>query len=118
MKHASNADIIGIVNSTICMAHCLAMPILIGLGAAFLHHPAVSLAFIAIAGKAVHATVRRGAGAGLSRFLWTSWAIFAGTLLLEEVHPAFLVISLLASGMLVVGHGLHWRALSTVAVVR
>lgn len=118
MKHLSRADFIGIVNSSLCMAHCLAMPILIGLGAAFLHHPLVSLGFIAIAGIAVHATVRRGAGTGLSRFLWTAWALFAVTLLLEEVHHAFLMVSLLASALLVVGHGLHWRAMATVASTR
>ncbi len=103
------ADLLGIVNSALCMVHCAAMPVLIAMGAAFLHHPLVSLAFIAIAGWAVHAAVRRGSDPWLARILWAAWAVFAATLLMEGLHHGFEVASLVASGLLVVGHVVHWR---------
>jgi hypothetical protein len=105
------ADLLGATNSLLCMVHCAAMPLLIAMGAAFLHHPAVSLAFIALAAWAVHAAARQGGHIWLVRFLWAAWAVFAITLLVEELHHGFEWMSLTASGLLVLGHVLHWRFL-------
>ena len=50
LKKVNNkSDIFGIINSSICIAHCLATPILIGLGAYFLESPLFAYLFVAIA---------------------------------------------------------------------
>ena len=102
------ADLLGITNSTLCLVHCLAMPLLVVMGAAFMHHPLVSMAFIVVAGWAVFTAMRRSQARWLVRSMWMAWAVFALSLLLEEMHHGFELSALVASGMLVLGHGIHW----------
>lgn len=112
------ADLLGMTNSALCLAHCLAMPLLVAMGAAFMHHPLVSMVFIAVAGWAVFTAMRRSPARWLVRSMWMAWAVFALSLFLEEVHHGFEVSALVASGMLVLGHGMHWRAMTAVASTR
>lgn len=113
----SKADLLGMTNSALCLVHCLAMPLLVAMGAAILHHPLVSTAFIAVAGFAVWAAVRRSPSRWLGRFLWAAWAVFSLSLLLEEAHHGFELSALVASGLLVLGHGIHWRNSARAPVV-
>jgi hypothetical protein len=107
-----HADLLGIVNSALCLVHCLAMPVLVAMGAAFLHEPIVSLLFIALAGWAVHEALRGGDAPWFKGYLWGMWGLFGSSLLLEEVHPVVQLVSLLASAGLVAGHTYHWSRAS------
>ncbi|MCW5897905.1 MAG: MerC domain-containing protein [Flavobacteriales bacterium] len=101
------ADLLGMTNSVLCLAHCLAMPLLVAMGAAFLHHPLVSVAFIAVAAWAVHGATRRSVKRVLTWYLWSAWVVFGITLMLEDLHHGFEIASLLASAALVLGHLLN-----------
>lgn len=104
-----SSDTCGMVNSALCMVHCLAMPVLVTVGASFLSHPAVELAFIALAGWAVHTAIGATTPAYLKVLLWGMWSLFTASLLLEDVHVAFGWIGLGASAGLIAGHVLNLR---------
>jgi len=106
-------DVLGIVNTTICLAHCLALPLLVSFGAAFMNNPFMDHAFIAIAALAVAAALRSSPKGMMALLMWTSFAVFASAILLEDAHPVFGPIAILASLALVAGHAYHLLAKRT-----
>lgn len=111
-RSARRWDLLGMTNSLLCLVHCLAMPFLVAIGAAFLHHPVVAVLFVALAAWAVRTATRNARGQALTWFLWSAWSVFALAFLLEDLHHGVEVAGLVASGALVLGHGLHWWRLA------
>lgn len=97
-------DVYGILNSGLCMVHCLAMPMLISLGSGFLTQPWVEPFFIAAAGWAVHRATGQGTPHWLRWGMWVMWVLFAVSLLMEERAVLFEWTGLSASVGLIVGH--------------
>ncbi len=104
-----SSDTCGMVNSALCVVHCLAMPVLLSAGASFLTHPLLELTFIVLAAWAVHSAIGSSTPAYIRVLLWSMWIVFASSLLLEDVHEAFGWIGLGASVGLVVGHVINLR---------
>jgi hypothetical protein len=110
-----SSDTYGMVNSALCMVHCLAMPVMVTVGASFLSHPAVELAFIGLAAWAVRSATGASTPVHLKVLLWTMWSIFTTCLLLEDVHELFGLLGLGASAGLIAGHVLNLRTRMRVA---
>ncbi len=106
-----NGDLLGIVNTGACLVHCLALPLLVSLGATFMLHPGVTIAFIVVAFLSVLAAVRSSGNRGVGILLYCSLALFTLAVILEHDYPAFEIVSYVASGMLITGHLLNRRAL-------
>jgi hypothetical protein len=101
---AAFKDLCGMLNSGLCLVHCLAMPILITMGANFLGHPVVEVLFILAAAWAVYGAIGRHTHRRLRATMWTLWSVFALSLLLEERSVAFEWAGLMASAGLIVAH--------------
>jgi|SRR5690606_26217631 hypothetical protein len=104
-----SADLVGLVNTTICLVHCLALPVVVSLGGAFFAHPVASWLFVAMAFVAVYFATRRGAHRRVAGLLWGAALLFGAALLLEPMWHWMHDVSLVGSALLIVGHVLNWR---------
>ena len=102
-------DITGIINSSICIIHCLATPILISLGAYFLESPIFAYAFIAIALVTIISAVKKTTSVKIKIALWIGFAGLSTSLLLEEMWIGFEYTGYLFSALLVTAHILNIR---------
>lgn len=102
--HNNSKDLLGMVNSAVCMIHCLAMPILIATGVKFLSHPLLEVLFVLGAAWAVQGAIGIRTPRGLRVAMWTLCIVFAVSILFEERHPWFEWCSLAASAGLIVAH--------------
>ena len=103
------SDLYGVLNSALCVAHCVAMPVLISLGAAYLSHPLVSVLFIVLAGWAVRSAMGLNTSSTLRAIMWTSWLVFVVSLLLEDRYPTLEWTGISASVGLILGHLYNMR---------
>ena len=101
-------DGLGIINSALCLAHCLAMPVFIAMGASFIHHPAVGWAFVVLAFVAVRSAVRGRNKPMAALLLGIGWAVFAMGIALEGAYHELELLTYLGSGLLIIGHILNW----------
>ena len=109
------ADILGLSNAALCMVHCMAVPVLVASGAAFIAHPAVELFFVGLAAWAVWSATRHSSNKPLQGVLWTLLVLFSIGLLLEDLHPLMEWLSMGASLSMVVAHALNLRYRTTCA---
>lgn len=101
-------DGLGILNSVLCLVHCLAMPVFIAVGASFMQHPSVTWGFIALAFLAVRNAVRTRNNPMMAMVLGMGWGVFAAGMALEGAHPALENLTYIGSGLLILGHVLNW----------
>lgn len=108
------ADYIGIAGSILCLLHCLVTPVLaLGTTLASDHHTAVAgfvnldYIFIIINGAAIYMATRDHKLSALRVFLWSSFALFAVSLLFENHNPVFEVLGYVGSGLLIAGHAFN-----------
>lgn len=106
---AVRADLFGMTNSLLCLAHCMAMPVLVAAGAGFLSHPLIELLFIAVSAWAVRSAVASGTPRQLALYLWLMWAVFAAMLVAEHFTHSLHWLGWAASAGLVVGHSVNYR---------
>lgn len=111
IRNWRTGDGFGIINSVICLVHCLAMPVLIALGAGFLEHPSITWAFIVLAFIAVRSAVRSRNNALVAMVLGIGWALFAAGLALEGISEQMEFLAYMGSGILIIGHILNWAAI-------
>jgi hypothetical protein len=113
---SSKADYIGITGSVLCIIHCLITPILLissslladrTLRIGFL---SLDYVFIGVNIVAVYLATRRASQRFVKVGLWTFLGLFAGALLLEDVHEAFEYLAYFASAGLIGLHLLNLRA--------
>jgi len=100
-------DGLGIINSAICIVHCLAMPVLIA-AAGFFDHPSVSWVFIVLAFLAVRRAIRSNNNAHVAMVLGIGWGSFAFALVLEGMDDRFEWLAYAGSLILIIGHVLNW----------
>lgn len=98
------ADITGIINSSICIVHCIATPILISLGAYFLESPIFAYLFIAIAFATIVRAIKRTTSNKIKTALWIGFAGLSTSLLLEETWAGFEYAGYIFSALLIVTH--------------
>ncbi len=108
-KPQNKADLIGVFNSSICVAHCLATPILIGFGANYLESPFFSYAFIAIALFSIYKATKNCSNKKIIGYLWLSFFGFAASLILEDVWFGFEYIGYAFSALIIIAHILNIR---------
>ncbi len=99
----------GIVNTAICLVHCLALPLLVSVGGAFFAHPLASVGFVVLAFVAVYFATRNSTDIRVVRFLWAMAVVFGLALLLEPVWHWMHDVGVVASALLIVGHLLNLR---------
>lgn len=102
------SDGLGILNSAICLVHCIAMPVFIAIGASFLQHPSIGWGFVALAFIAVQGAVRRRNNPRVALLLGIGWALFAVGIALEGAHHELELLTYTGSVTLIAGHILNW----------
>lgn len=103
-------DLLGIINSVLCLIHCMALPVLIAIGASFVQHPTVTWSFICLAFLAVRNAVRASGDASIALLLGIGWAVFAAGMVAEPFAAELEALTYLGSTLLIVGHLLNYRA--------
>jgi len=116
LKHTG--DKIGIAGSILCLIHCLIAPFIAISGTALASHWhggdsvwRLDYIFLIISGAAVYYATRHVADKYLKVFLWLSFFVFSGSLLLESKGEIFHWLSYVGSFMLIAGH--FWNIYSS-----
>lgn len=114
-----SADMLGISASVLCMVHCLAFPVMISLGYlvkfsddhghAHEHWHWMDYFFIVIAIWAVYNAAKNTHSKRIKIALWTAVLIFSIAILLHELNPLMIVISIVASLSLLIIHIINWK---------
>lgn len=102
------ARVLGAITSLTCALHCLAMPLLLSLGATFLTGHAIVHLFILLAFIAVRSAAQQ-APRSLGIAMWGAWALFTVGIVLEHVHVLFAYLGIGASLLLAALHVLNHR---------
>lgn len=107
------SDVLGISSSLVCLAHCLAGPIMLG-AAAHAHdtseagswwlHPGWNYVFLVLSFVAVRFSVRHMASRVLRRVLWGTFGLLGIALLFESAGEWLEYAVYAASGLLIVLH--------------
>jgi len=105
-----SGDGLGILNSVLCIVHCLAMPLLIAAGAGYFEHPLIGWAFILLAYLAMRSAIRSRNNARIAMVLGIGWALFAMGIVLEKEHEDLEALTYLGSAVLITGHLLNMLA--------
>ncbi|GAB3271149.1 hypothetical protein GCM10027347_42250 [Larkinella harenae] len=112
----NKADVIGITGSVLCIIHCLITPVLLisstlltdrTLRIGFL---SLDYVFILVNIVAVFFATRRASQSYIRIGLWTFLGLFAGALLLEDIHESFEYLAFTASAGLIAMHILNLRS--------
>lgn len=98
------ADITGILNSSICILHCIATPILIGLGARFLELSIFAYVFITIAFVTIFIAAKKTSSTKVKAAFYTGFVGFATSILLEETWAGFEYTGYIFSAIIIVAH--------------
>jgi hypothetical protein len=97
-------DGLGILNSVLCIVHCMAMPLLIAAGASYFKHPLIGWTFVILAYLAMRSAIRSRNNARTAMVLGIGWAVFAVGVILEPMHPDLELLTYLGSAVLIAGH--------------
>ena len=107
------ADILGIVSAGLCVVHCLLVPFLIvygvsteGFGSSWEH---LDWGFIGLSGLAVFLATRHEKNQRLALYMWSCFLIFTLSLLLHELWPLALYLSIVSTLGLATLHLIHLR---------
>lgn len=111
-----SGDGLGILNSVLCIVHCLAMPVLIAAGASYFDHSLFGWAFVVLAYLAVRSAIRSRNNARIALILGIGWAFFAVGIVLEKQHEGLEALTYLGSAVLIAGHLLNVLAPSFINV--
>ena len=115
-----NADLIGFTSSLLCIVHCLVLPVLIALSyftvniEAFEHWHELDYIFIGLSFFAVRYAVSRTSKSAMKIAFWATFLIFSAALLAHEALPWMLLVSLMASLVLMVLHLINYRSCTIV----
>ena len=98
------ADNTGIINSSLCILHCIATPLLISMGAYFLESPIFTYLFIAIALVSIIIAVNKTESLKIKTALWIGFAGFSTSLLFEDSWSGFEYTGYLFSVFIIITH--------------
>lgn len=97
-------DKLGILSATLCMIHCLSLPVLMSMGVGFLDNPFITSLFVFIAFISIYNSPEAKVSKQLTLFLWVAFGGFVLSLLLEEKAKLFEYGTYLFSIAIIVGH--------------
>jgi chromate transport protein ChrA len=116
---SQSADILGISASLLCMIHCLALPVMISLGYIFKfsddhdhvheHWHWMDYFFVFLAIWAVYNAAKNTHSKRIKIALWIAVLFFSIAILLHDINPFMIVISIGASLALVIIHIINWK---------
>ena len=109
------ADYIGITGSVLCLVHCLVTPVLL-MTTSLLHdehprlgHLGLDYVFIGINVAAVYFAAKSGSSLAIKIALWSFLALFAASILLEDISKSYQLIGYVASAGLIITHLVNIR---------
>lgn len=109
-SRSKKADIVGIVGSSLCVIHCLGVPMLTTFGYGISESPWIKYLFILLSFFAIYKSIESKENKKLSFFLLSSFAGFLFSSLFEEefgwLHQAGILFSLL----IITGHLISIRS--------
>ncbi len=103
-KPYEKANHVGIINSSICLLHCIATPVLIGLGASFITHPFLNYLFIVISIVSAGIATKNTQLLSIKVMLWLGVIGFGACLLLEDAWVGFEYLGYAFSFAIIVTH--------------
>ncbi|WP_194972481.1 MerC domain-containing protein [Aquiflexum lacus] len=116
---SQSADILGISASLLCMIHCLAFPVMISLGYIFKfsddhdhvheHWHWMDYFFVILAIWAVYNAAKNTHSKRIKIALWIGVLFFSIAILLHDLNPFMIVISIVASLALLIIHIINWK---------
>lgn len=116
---SQSADMLGISASVLCMIHCLAFPVMISLGYlvnfsddhdhSHEHWHWMDYFFVILAVWAVYNAAKNTHSMRIKIALWIAVFIFSIAILLHELNPYMIVISIAASLILLIIHIINWK---------
>ncbi|WP_373523509.1 MerC domain-containing protein [Aquiflexum sp.] len=116
---SQSADMLGISASVLCMIHCMAMPVMISLGYIFKfsedhdhaheHWHWMDYFFVILAVWAVYNAAKNTHFMRIKIALWIAVSIFSVAILLHDLNPLMIVLSISASLSLVLIHIINWK---------
>lgn len=116
---SQSADILGISASLLCMIHCLAFPVMISLGYIFKfsddhdhvheHWHWMDYFFVILAIWAVYNAAKNTHSKRIKIALWIGVLFFSIAILLHDLNPFMIVISIAASLALLIIHIINWK---------
>lgn len=106
-KKYNFADIIGILNSSICLVHCVATPLLIAFGAGFITNPFFKYLFLIISFVSIFKATENITNKKISLPLWISFWGFLFSTLFQEEYEWLHYSGYLFAILIIIGHILN-----------
>jgi hypothetical protein len=103
-KSYEKANVLGIINSSVCLLHCITTPLLIGLGASFVGNPIFTYLFIAIALLSAILATKKTQSISIKVILWVSVFGYGACLLLEDAWQGFEYLGYVFSLAIIITH--------------
>jgi hypothetical protein len=101
------SDLIGILNSFICIVHCFATSLLIALGVGYLTSPFVKYAFVFFSFITIYNALNKTKNRKIAALLWISFGCFLLSSLLEERYHSMEYMVNISAGFIIIGHILN-----------
>lgn len=102
-------DRLGVLNTALCMAHGMVLPLTASLGLAFVDHWALALVFAALAALSVLLASGVPHHPGIMPLMWFPVLLFTLSVLVQDNGPWMPAVGHMASGMLLTGHVMNHR---------
>ena len=103
----NQADLIGILSSSICLVHCLATPLLIAFGAGFITNPFFKYLFLIISFVSIFKATENITRRKISLLLWISFWGFSFSTLFQEEYEWMHYSGYLFAILIIIGHILN-----------
>jgi hypothetical protein len=108
-KKYNFADLIGIVSASICLVHCIATPLLIVFGAAFITNPAFKYLFLIISFASIFKATENVTSTKITVLFWVAFWGFLLSILFQEEYEWLHYTSYLFTILIIVGHILNMK---------
>ncbi len=105
----NNADLIGILSSSICLVHCIATPLLIAFGAGFITNPFFKYLFLIISFVSIFKSTENITSKKISLLLWVSFWGFLFSTLFQEEYEWLHYSGYLFAILIIIGHVLNLK---------
>ncbi|WP_226390677.1 MerC domain-containing protein [Penaeicola halotolerans] len=110
----SKADFLGVSSASLCLLHCLAIPIILSSSSLFvsIDHDVwhlLDFIFIGIGLSAIWYASQNSSSQWMKIALWTVFSIFSLSLLTHELLRFSYYISLISSILLIILHIINWK---------
>jgi len=105
----SRADLIGIINSSVCLVHCIGTPLLIAFGASFLMFPIFKYLFLIVSFASIYQATKFSKRSKITLLLWASFWGFLFSTLFQEEYEWLHYLGYFFSILIIVGHILNIR---------